>query len=63
MSQFRVTAHRVNGDRLQVLVKSDLKRPGNVFIQFLGGRTAVSLNQANSVKLANGIADLLEADE
>lgn len=60
MSQFRVTAHRVNGERLQVLVKPNLKRPGNIFIQFLGAKTAISVPPANAVKLTNGNADILE---
>lgn len=60
MSQFRVTAHRVNGERLQMVIKPDLKRPGNIFIQFFGAKTAVSIHPDNAVKLTNGIADILE---
>ena len=60
MSQFRVIAHRVNGERLRMVIKPDLKRPGNIFIQLFGAKTAVSIHPDNAVKLTNGIADILE---
>lgn len=61
MPKLRSHAQRINGQRANIIVGLDKRRPGNVFLQTLGAPSALTLTETEAVELANNLADVIDS--